>query len=405
MNIERWLAPGLVAGALWAAPAAAQPAPTPGPTLAQAVEAAWQRAVQARESLGHERQARAEQAAASRWTPAAPAVELSHRDDRFHRATGNRETELGLAVPLWLPGQRSARLAAAEAQAAAAEAATRSARLKLAGEVRTAAWALVAQQAVLQLAEAQQAGLRQLADDVDRRVAAGDLARSDALAARSELLVADGALAQARQDLAAAQAQWTQLTGLPPLEDPGEPGGLDAADTHPELLRASLEVESARRQHEALRRMRRDAPELKLSVRQETPASGQMRERSLGIGLRLPLGAPPRALTEEAAALSGREVAEAELQRLRERLKIDEQTARAGVESARQQLAAAQARASLLRERARLLDTSFRAGETALPELLRALTAAAEADAAATRQSAALGLAQARLHQTLGLMP
>ena len=52
-----------------------------------------------------------------------------------------------------------------------------------------------------------------------------------------------------------------------------------------------------------------------------------------------------------------------------------------------------------------LIDKSFRAGETPLPDLLRALAAAAQADSAVARQTAALGLARARLQQTLGLLP
>jgi cobalt-zinc-cadmium efflux system outer membrane protein len=40
-----------------------------------------------------------------------------------------------------------------------------------------------------------------------------------------------------------------------------------------------------------------------------------------------------------------------------------------------------------------------------LPELLRALAASAQADASLARQSAALGLARARLHQASGLQP
>ena len=73
--------------------------------------------------------------------------------------------------------------------------------------------------------------------------------------------------------------------------------------------------------------------------------------------------------------------------------------------SAEAQLDAETARAGLLRERASLIDKSFRAGETPLPELLRALAAAAQADSAAARQTAALGLARARLQQALGLFP
>ena len=58
-----------------------------------------------------------------------------------------------------------------------------------------------------------------------------------------------------------------------------------------------------------------------------------------------------------------------------------------------------------LRERATLIDKSFRAGETPLPELLRALNTAAQAESAVARQTAALGLARARLQQSLGILP
>ena len=69
------------------------------------------------------------------------------------------------------------------------------------------------------------------------------------------------------------------------------------------------------------------------------------------------------------------------------------------------QLKAESARARLLRERASLISTAFRAGEMPLPEQLRALSAAAQADGAMARQTAALGWARARLQQTQGLLP
>jgi cobalt-zinc-cadmium efflux system outer membrane protein len=52
-----------------------------------------------------------------------------------------------------------------------------------------------------------------------------------------------------------------------------------------------------------------------------------------------------------------------------------------------------------------LIDKSFRAGETPLPDLLRALAIASQADSAVARLTAALGLARARLEQSLGELP
>ncbi|MCW7541916.1 TolC family protein [Aquabacterium sp. A7-Y] len=409
MNIHRWFAPGLLAGAVCCSVIAAEPVVVPGTSLAHAVEAAWQRATVAAESRGREREANAARAAATAWTPAAPALTLEHRSDRLHDDRGARETELGVSVPLWRLGQRGARQADAEAQASAARASAAATRLALAGEVRFAAWALASEQAALQSARQEQQTLQRLADDTDRRVAAGDLARADGMAARAELLAAQGAVAQARQALTVARSRWTALTGLSGPVDPSEPGAAAAEAqppaSHPELLSAEAEVERTRHHLDALRQARRSPPELTVSARQESAARGEPRERSLGVALRLPIGVDAGSRELEAEALSRREVAEVALQRVRERLVARLTEARGGLEAAQHQLTAEQSRAALLRERARLLDTSFQAGETALPDLLRALSAAHQADAAVARQQAALGLARARLHQALGLMP
>ena len=92
-------------------------------------------------------------------------------------------------------------------------------------------------------------------------------------------------------------------------------------------------------------------------------------------------------------------------QRTEERLAADAAMAQAAVQSAEQQLEAERQRSALLRERASLIDRSFKAGETPLPELLRALAAATQADTSFARQQVALGLARARLQQSLGILP
>jgi outer membrane protein, heavy metal efflux system len=132
---------------------------------------------------------------------------------------------------------------------------------------------------------------------------------------------------------------------------------------------------------------------------------GQAAQGSVAVALRLPFGTDARNVPLEAAAASELDLAETQVQRLHERLLSEAATARHAESSAQAQLQAETARARLLRERAVLIDASFRAGETPLPELLRALAAAAQADAAVARQSTALGLAQARLQQTLGQLP
>lgn len=414
-----WLSACVIAGSLAGGPAWAQPAASPPtspvsapvPTagtvnLRAALDAAWQRAVAARENEGQRRLAEADRAVASSLWAAPPSLTMSHRDDRLQGNAGRRETEIGFAVPLWLPGQRAARAVTAEAAAAQALAAEQVARLHLAGDLREAAWQVAALQAELAQAEAQAHALKQLADDVDRRARAGDLARADALAAQAEQLAASALKTDVQQRLQVARSRWTLLTGLTAAPDLKADLATEApAAAHPELQFASQSTELARQRVELMRRSRRDAPELTIGVRQDTPGRAESSQGSLVVGLRLPFGTDDRNRPLEAAALTELDVAQTQEQRLRERLDSDIAAARDAQRSAQAQLDAETARARLLRERATLIDKSFRAGETPLPDLLRALAAASQAGSAAARQTAALGLAHARLQQALGLLP
>jgi outer membrane protein, heavy metal efflux system len=117
-----WLSACAIAGSLAGGPVWAQPAASPegpqaalpslsGPasspstgsvTLREAMDAAWQRAVAARESDGQRRRAEADRAAAGSFWAAPPSMELIYRDDRLQSNAGMRETAIGLTVPLWL---------------------------------------------------------------------------------------------------------------------------------------------------------------------------------------------------------------------------------------------------------------------------------------------------------------
>ena len=94
------------------------------------------------------------------------------------------------------------------------EAGSRAAKLRVAGAVRKTQWQAQAGAAELLLAEVRAAGVRSLANDVERRVAAGDLARSDSLALRAERLAAEAEVAGARQRLDSVRAAWRLLTGM-----------------------------------------------------------------------------------------------------------------------------------------------------------------------------------------------
>ena len=383
------------------------------PSLAQAVDAAWQRAVQASEATAQTRRAAAERVAASSFSALPPALEINHLNDRAQSNAGRRETEVGVAWPLWLPGQRDARLAVAEAEIGLADIGIEAARLRVAGQVRDLAWRASAAEAEVQALGAEKRYVQGIAEDVQRRVGAGDLARSDALAAQGESLEAEALQSDALQRLQALRLQWQTLTGLGSLPVLLLPADVDASTEaaissvagHPERRLANQAVERARRRFDVVTRFRRDAPELSVKYREEIPGLGQGTQRGMGVGLRIPFGTDGRNAPLQAAAAGELEVAQANERRLDAQLEADLRTTRSALVRAAQQLETARTRAGLLRERAQLIEQSFKAGETPLPELLRAVNAAARADASLVRQRAALGLAHAQLQQALGVLP
>jgi outer membrane protein TolC len=426
------LAGSLVVGLVWAQPGAAPQATQPPSSAAAAqvvgaaaatkmpavslriaLDSAWLRAVAARESEGQRRRIEADRTAAASLWAAPPSFELSYRDDRLQSNIGKREAELGVAVPLWLPGQQTARVATVDAADAQANAAEQAARWRLAGELIDAAWQIAALQAELAQVDQQAELLQQLSLDTERRVRAGDLARVDVLAAQAEHLAASAVQSEVRQRLQSARARWTLLTGLTAAPDvtvaPGDgsvqPAAPGTVDLHPELQLARQSSALARQRLDLLRVSRRDAPELSVGLRREMPGRAEASQGSLVLGLRVPFATSERNRPLEVAALAELDIAETHEQRLHERLESERLSSGQALQAALVQLLAETTRARLLRERASLFEKSFKAGETPLPDLLRALAAAAQADSAAARQTAALGLARARLQHTLGFLP
>lgn len=89
--------------------------------------------------------------------------------DRLNRNQGARELELGVAVPLWLPGERSRSAALADAESVALESRVSAAQLRLAVTVRETWWQW--QRARIEAASArdQRDNTRRIAADVARR--------------------------------------------------------------------------------------------------------------------------------------------------------------------------------------------------------------------------------------------
>ena len=380
-------------------------------TLPQAFAAAWPRQPEARSAEARRQAADAQGAVARNWTAEPIALELSAKSDRASGNNGAREYAVGIAAPLWLPGERSGVQALAQAERRLVESRIDAARWRLAGTVREAWWA--AQRAALEttLAEARLANSQQLASDVARRVKAGDLSRADQHQADGAVAAAQSAQAEAQAAQAQARQALRALTGIALAQavlagaEPPPGDATRAGADHPALRELEGRAELARRNRGLASVQTRANPELTLSAARDRGAFGDAYSQTLTLGLRIPFGSVDRQRARLATAGAEQTEAESQLELERARVAADIATAQVRTDAAQRVVAAADQRAALAEQTKRLFEKSFRLGETDLPTRLRVELEAFEAERQRERARIELAQAVSQWRQALGLLP
>jgi outer membrane protein, heavy metal efflux system len=411
MRKKFWVQPSLLAAALVvSASGFAQQASTLEHPLRRGLEAAW--AMQPEQHAAGLWRAAADAArrAAQQWTREVPTLELAGKTDQFHRNAGSREYGATLAVPLWLPGERARAQAAADAEGDALDARLAATRLSLAEQVRARYWEHARSSQELHLAEERSRHARELAQDVARRVHAGDLARADAYQAEGLVASAQAAVAQARAAADRAVRRWQTLTGFAPAEtaEPGAeatPAETQTLAAHPELRALSAKVETARRQRDLASAQRFANPELSVGAVRERGGAAERYAPSIVVGVRIPLGASVGSTARMATASAELLEAETLLALQTQRLASEAASAQDEVRAREAFADAAERRAQLARETRGFFEKSFRAGETDLPTRLRIELEAFEAQRQAASSRLERSAAISSLRQALGLLP
>lgn len=382
-------------------------------SLRQVFDAAWARQPEAMALQARRDAARAQQSAATAWTPEPAALELSNKTDRLHRNQGARELEVGVAVPLWLPGERGKSAALAEAEGAAIESRSTAAQLRIAATVREAWWQWQRARIEVDSARDQLENTRRIAADVARRTRAGDLARADQHQADGAVATAEANMAQAEAGLAAARQHLRALTGTAPATSEAAASGAEPdpgmAATNMEAHAALLELKDraavAERTAALASTQSRANPELMVATTRDRGAFGESAQQTITLGIRIPFGGGPRHDARTANARAEAAEVQAQLALERERVIAEHEAAKVRVDASRAQLAAAERRAQLARESRGFFDKSFRLGETDLPTRLRIEAEAAEAERQAARARIEVAAAVSAWRQALGLLP
>ncbi|MGJ9417912.1 TolC family protein [Massilia sp. CMS3.1] len=386
---------------------AAPPAPTViGTTLQQAVASAWQRAPAARTLEAREGEVLAARDNARSWLASNPTLGLSQRMDQGASERDGRESEIAVSSSFWLPGQKSAREALAARSTDEVAAHIGATRLAVAGLVRNRMWEAAAAQVRLEEKQDHLHHLEGLRDEVQQRVKAGDLARSDSLLAQQEVLAARIDVTNARTAATEALSRYRVTTGLPdlPALEP-EPLHDTAASANPRLVAAQASEQRARAALRLAAATRSAPPTIALSVRREDERLMREPVNSIGVALQIPIGTAAGNRATEAQAQTVIATAAAEAAEMQANADADIEIARERLAHARTALETALERATALHEHTSLFEKAFRAGERGLAELLRSRALTHEADVALAQQKVALGLAHAQLNQALGILP
>lgn len=261
----------------------------------------------------------------------------------------------------------------------------------------------------------------ELAQDVARRVRAGDLAQAD----RNQ---ADGALASARSALAIAQAEeitqreallaLTGIESIPSQADSAQPeqsgvrvqpasaqpsGAL--LGNHPALLELQHKALAARRSAELVSHQKYANPELTLATTRDRGGYGERYNQTITVGVRIPFGMGSRHTEQLSSANAQALEAESALAAQRTRLLSEIRTAQSRELATSTQMQAASERQRLAQQTRTFYQKSFAMGETDMPTRLRIEQEATEAERAALLAKVEHAAAISSLLQAQGTLP
>jgi outer membrane protein TolC len=339
--------------------------------------------------------------------PAAPAIGLLNRNDAVTSNRGEREWESELELPLWLPGQRAAREALARDAALGFIDTKATLNLQVAGMVRNALWdiAMVTHQATL--AKSRHVTSLALLTDIEKRVKAGDLPKTDRMLAQNEAYQAETILLRALAEIKHAQYRYKLLTGLNTLPEffSELQSKTTFDDSHPALREASKKILVADDERNLIKVERRSNPTVSLSARTQRGAFDNQINETIGLKLKIPFeteaqSAPLMAIAEVNYAKN-----QADAQHLRYALEAAFHEAEHNLEVTKAELAITTKQHANAQESLRLAKKAFALGETDLVSLLRSQATAYEAERAMTQRQIQVQWDTAHYNQAAGEMP
>ena len=337
-----------------------------------------------------------------------PSFSVSHYNDLIIDHDGMQEWEVGMDLPLWLPGQKAARQKSVEQQRSLVNASEPALKLQLAGIVREILWNIDLSKNQMTVAEQEWEVVKKLEQDVNKRVELGDLAQSDLILTQQESLSKEAAWRKAQQEYRHAQHRYDMITGLDVLPENFEEksnGDLSISIDHPALKEAHEKVSQSIAQRDQVLLEKRGNPSLFVGSRHERANSDEDFSNAFGLSFSMPFGLAAHTTPKVTAAEVDLTENRSQMEILHRELNISIQDASRELMATKEQYDFSRRQNELSKKNLAMSHKAFSLGESSLIELIRIQAQAFAVERDMHQKQLEVGLQTARLNQAKGIIP
>lgn len=344
----------------------------------------------------------------SRWVAGALNASVYYKDDFAGSQSGAYEVDGMVSVPIWNWGQRDAGLQLAEHFEQSIAYQVKAIKLKVAGLVRQALWAIKQEDLRYDMAQKALYLTEQLVNTVQRRVELGDLPRTYYLLAQSELLQKKTELIQAEANLMHVRKQFyflTQNNKVPADFREAQSTKIQIDDTHPRLAAINAEIAQKKARVEWIKARGSGQTTLAIGGNTEKPESNVDTVNSITFSVSIPFFGG--AYIAPVVALANRAYVEAEVEKAQIYRNLSEQVHETEHELKieREQLKVARDMQLNAQEHLKMANLSFDAGEINLMDFFKIQARSQRAIQYAEESELKLQRNIAFYNQAVGVMP
>ena len=316
-----------------------------------------------------------------------------------------------IEVPLWNIGQRDANQRIGTTAENSTITQTALTHWRVAGLVRSAIWDIALQELRLQQAEIDMRAAQQLANDITRRVQAGDLAQTDALLIQTDVLKKRSALTLAEAEVMHARKRYTSLTQstkIPANYHESLSQVKEIESSHPALQAIQNLIERKQAELEALNLVGSGQTTVAVGVNSDRPSNRDSRSNnteSFNVGVTIPFGGQAHLDPQLAALNIEINQFRAKRDQLFRDLEQNHHEAEHNLEINEAELAVANELNTVAQKHLTLTQLSFKVGEIDLIDLLKIQSQTQLAALAAKERALVQERDYALYNQAVGVLP